>query len=93
MVGHRGTIGELAACRQCWFKHDRRHIQVVKDSVKQLPKGYRSGRKVMIRTDSAGGAHGFLDWLTAKGRNFSYSVGFPIHGAVDDVTHLIPKNG
>ena len=57
------------------------HIQVVKDSVKQLPTGYRSGRKIMIRTDSAGGTHGFLDWLTAKHRNFSYSVGFPIHGA------------
>jgi len=69
------------------------HIQVVKDSVKQLPKGYRSGRKVMIRTDSAGGTHGFLDWLTAKGRNFSYSVGFPIHGAVADVLPLVPKGG
>ena len=69
------------------------HIQAVKDSVKQLPQGYRSGRKVMIRTDSAGGTHGFLDWLTAKGRNFSYSVGFPIHGAVAEVLPLVPKNG
>lgn len=69
------------------------HIQVVKDSVKQLPKGYRSGRKLMIRTDSAGGTHGFLDWLTAKHRNFSYSVGFPIHGAVADVLPLIPSEG
>jgi len=69
------------------------HIQVVKDSVTQLPKGYRSGRKIMIRTDSAGGTHGFLDWLTAKGRNFSYSVGFPIHGAVADVLPLVPNDG
>ena len=69
------------------------HIQVVKDSVTQLPKGYRSGRKIMIRTDSAGGTHGFLDWLTAKHRNFSYSVGFPIHGPVADVLPLVPKNG
>lgn len=69
------------------------HIQVVKDSVKQLPHGYRSGRKVMIRTDSAGGTHSFLDWLTAKGHNYSYSVGFPIHGAVADVLPLVPKNG
>lgn len=29
------------------------------------PKAYRLGRKIMIRTDSAGGTHGFLDWLTA----------------------------
>lgn len=69
------------------------HIQVVKDSVKQLPVGYRSGRKIMIRTDSAGGTHGFLDWITAKHRNFSYSVGFPIHGAVADVLPLVPKSG
>lgn len=48
------------------------HIQVVEDSLKQLPSGYRSGRRVMIRTDSAGGTHGFLDWLTAKHRDFSY---------------------
>ncbi len=69
------------------------HIQVVKDSLKQLPEGYRAGRKIMIRTDSAGGTHDFLNWLTAKGRNFSYSVGFPIHGAVADVLPLIPKQG
>jgi hypothetical protein len=47
----------------------------------------------MIRTDSAGGTHGFLDWLTARGRNFSYSVGFPIHGAVADVLPLVPNDG
>ncbi len=28
----------------------------------------------MIRHDSAGGTQGFLDWLTAKRRNFFYSV-------------------
>ena len=69
------------------------HIQVVKDSLKRLPKGYRSGRKAMIRTGSAGGTHGFLDGLTAKHRNFSYSVRFPIHGAVEAVLPLIPKVG
>lgn len=69
------------------------HIQVVKDSLKQLPKGYRAGRKILIRTDSAGGTHGFLDWLTARGRNFSYSVGFPIHGSVEAVLPLIPEEG
>ncbi len=69
------------------------HIQIVKDSVKQLPTGYRSGRRIMIRTDSAGGTHGFLDWLTAQHRNFSYSVGFPIHGAVEAVLPLVPKTG
>ncbi len=69
------------------------HIQVVKDSIKQLPDGWRSGRRIMIRTDSAGGTHDFLKWLTAKGRNFSYSVGFGISGPVEKVLPLIPKDG
>ena len=69
------------------------HIQMVKDSLKQLPKEHRSGRKVMIRTDSAGGTHGFLEWPSAKHRNLGYSVGFPIHGAVEAVLPLIPKGG
>ena len=67
------------------------HITVVRDSLKQLPVGYRSGRKVMIRTDSAGGTHEFLNWLTARHRNLGYSVGFPIHGAVEAVLPRIPK--
>lgn len=67
------------------------HIQVVKDSVMQLPTVYGSRRKVMISTDSAGGTYGFRDWLSAEHRNFSYSVGFPIHGPVADVLPLVPK--
>ncbi|THJ64024.1 IS1380 family transposase [Arthrobacter echini] len=68
------------------------HIQVTKDALQQLPKGFRSGRKVLIRTDSAGGTHEFLDWLTHPRRNLSYSVGFPIHGAVEAVLPLVPKD-
>lgn len=45
----------------------------------------------MIRTDFAVGTHGFLDWLTAMGHNFSYLVGFPIHGAVADILPLVPQ--
>lgn len=67
------------------------HISVVRDAVKQLPAGYRSGRKVMIRADSAGGTHGFLRWLTAPSRNLGYSVGFPIQGAVEVALPGIPK--
>jgi hypothetical protein len=66
------------------------HIQIVKDALKQLPAGHRSGRKVMIRTDSAGGTHEFLHWLSARHRNLGYSVGFPIYGAVEKVLPLIP---
>lgn len=49
---------------------------------KPLATLWRSGQKIMIRTDSAGGTHGFLDWLTEKRRNFSYSVRFTISEAV-----------
>lgn len=31
------------------------HVAVTREALAQLPKGFRSGRKVMIRTDSAGG--------------------------------------
>lgn len=67
------------------------HITVTAAALKQLPKGFRSGRKVLIRTDSAGGTHEFLDWLTAKHRNLGYSVGFPIHGQVAEALPLVPK--
>jgi len=67
------------------------HIHVTKEALKQLPAGYRSGRKVMIRTESAGGTHEYLDWLTHPLRNLGYSVGFPLHGAVEAVLPRIPR--
>lgn len=45
----------------------------------------------MIRTDSAGGTQGFLHWPTARHRNLGYSVGFPIHGAIETALPLIPE--
>ncbi|WP_026551431.1 IS1380 family transposase, partial [Arthrobacter sp. H20] len=68
------------------------HIEVTKDALQQLPAGFRSGRKVMIRTDSAGGTHGFLHWLTHPRRNLGYSVGFPLHGAVEAALPRVPKS-
>jgi hypothetical protein len=55
------------------------HIIVTRDALRQLPctaKGGRVGRKVLIRTDAAGGTHDFVDWLTA--RKLSYSLGFTL---------------
>jgi hypothetical protein len=52
---------------------------VARDALRQLPftaRGGRVGRKVLIRTDSAGGTHDFLDWLHA--RKLGYSVGFTL---------------
>ena len=68
------------------------HIQVTRDALEQLPASYRAGREVLIRTDSAGGTHEFLNWLTAPTRDLAYSVGFPIHGAVEAALPLIPKD-
>ena len=55
------------------------HITVTRDALRQLPftaHGGRVGRKVLIRTDAAGGTHEFVDWLTA--RKLSYSLGFTL---------------
>jgi hypothetical protein len=55
------------------------HIRVTRDALRQLPftaKGGRVGRKVLIRTDAAGGTHEFVDWLVA--RKLSYSLGFTL---------------
>jgi hypothetical protein len=53
------------------------HITVVRECLRQLPftaKGGRIGRKVLIRTDGAGGTHAFVDYLTKQ--KLSYSIGF-----------------
>ena len=52
------------------------HITVTREALRQLPfhTSGRVGRKVLIRTDSAGGTHEFLDYLTNRG--LAYSVGF-----------------
>ena len=35
-------------------------------------------RKVLVRADSGGGTHGFLEWLTAPSRRLHYSVGMTV---------------
>ncbi|WP_066913280.1 IS1380 family transposase [Millisia brevis] len=52
------------------------HITVLRQALVQLPSvtGYRVGKKVLIRADSAGGTHDFLDHLHK--RRLTYSVGF-----------------
>ncbi|ELB92169.1 putative transposase [Rhodococcus wratislaviensis IFP 2016] len=53
------------------------HIELARECLRQLPftaKGGRVGRKVLIRTDGAGGTHAFVDYLERQ--KLSYSVGF-----------------
>ena len=52
------------------------HIEVTRLALAQLPR--RARRRVLIRTDSGGGTHGFLAWLTRPSRRLHYSVGMTI---------------
>ncbi len=56
------------------------HIAVVQAAFDALPgRNRRPGKRVLIRTDGAGGTKEFLGWLTR--RRLAYSVGFtlPLH--------------
>jgi hypothetical protein len=66
------------------------HITVTRKALAQLPghtPDARPGRKVLIRTDGAGGTHAFVTWLTT--RRLSYSIGFTL-GDIGDVLATIP---
>jgi hypothetical protein len=66
------------------------HIAVVRAALTQLPSHQsrpRPGRKVLIRTDGAGGTHEFLNWLVSQ--RLSYSVGFTL----PDTFAQMPKHG
>jgi hypothetical protein len=52
------------------------HVKATRLALAQLPRHLR--RRVLVRTDSGGGTHGFLTWLTAKSRRLHYSVGMTI---------------
>jgi hypothetical protein len=62
------------------------HIEATRLALAQLPARLR--RRVLIRTDSGGSTHEFLNWLTRPGRRLAYSVGFTI---TDDVQEAILK--
>jgi hypothetical protein len=67
------------------------HITVTRDALRQLPftaNGGRIGRKVLIRTDAAGGTHEFVEWLHA--RKLSYSLGFTLSDEAVERLALIP---
>src|SRR4051795_3731242 len=65
------------------------HIQTAKLALLQLPKARR--RQVLIRTDSGGGTHEFLTWLT--GRRLEYSVGFTIGEDLQNAILTFPETG
>ncbi|MGY2033617.1 IS1380 family transposase [Nocardia gipuzkoensis] len=66
------------------------HKRVLSEALAQLPwqPSWRVGRKVLVRTDSGGGTHEFLDYCHR--RRLQYSIGFTL---TDDIveamdTHL-----
>jgi hypothetical protein len=64
------------------------HIEVARLALAQLPRRLR--RRVLVRTDSGGGTHDFLTWLTKPGRQLHYSLGFPITEDIQDAILTIP---
>jgi Transposase DDE domain group 1 len=61
-------------------------IEAARLALAQLPGRLR--RKVLIRADSGGGTHEFLDWLTSRSRRLHYSVGMTI---TEDMQQAIVK--
>ena len=69
------------------------HIEISKAALAQLPStgpGRRPGRKVLIRTDGAGGTHDFIKWLA--GQRLQYSVGFSLNENAVSKLELIPES-
>jgi hypothetical protein len=77
----RGTAVGHAAARQRGVEHRSRSPRGDPGSVAAVAlrrQGRWIGRKVLIRTDSAGATHEVADWLTA--RHLSYSLGLTLAG-------------
>ncbi|MET8410238.1 IS1380 family transposase [Streptomyces sp. NPDC005195] len=68
------------------------HITTTRLALAQLPKRHRRGRSTLIRTDSAGGTHEFLAWLSQRGRWLSYSVGMTITDAIHQAVLKVPAS-
>jgi len=64
------------------------HIEVARLALAQLPRGLR--RRVLIRTDSGGGTHEFLNWLAHPGRRLHYSVGMTISDDIAEAILTVP---
>ena len=68
------------------------HISVTRAALAQLP--FRTsgavGKKILIRSDGAGGTHAFLEYLTA--RKLSYSVGFTLTDSMAEAVDEIPED-
>ena len=64
------------------------HIEATRLGLAQIPRHLR--RRVLIRSDSGGGTHDYLTWLTKPGRRLAYSVGFTITEDIQDAILAVP---
>ncbi len=66
------------------------HIAVTKQALAALPgvNPARPGRKVLVRTDGAGGTKAYLGWLAARG--VQYSLGWTLPAGMPTLYRLIP---
>ena len=58
--------------------------------VSAVNAGHRLGRRVLVRTDGAGGTRQLIEWLT--GQRLSYSVGFTLPANTPDLLAKIPDS-
>lgn len=61
------------------------HVELLEQAVAQLPvpteaEDHENGVEVLVRADSAGATHGFVDAIVAK--SFEFSIGFDVTEAV-----------
>lgn len=58
----------------------------------RLPKGFRRGRRTLIRTDSGGGTHEFPGRLAVRSRWLSYSAGMTIDDTMHQTVPEVPAS-
>jgi len=66
------------------------HIEAARLALAQLPRHLR--RRVLVRTDSGGGTHEFLTWLTARSRRLRYSVGMTLTEDMQEAVLKVPAS-
>jgi hypothetical protein len=64
------------------------HIEAARLALAQIPRRLR--RRVLFRTDSGGGTHEFLTWMTSPGRRLHYSVGMTITQDIQEAILALP---
>jgi hypothetical protein len=67
------------------------HIEATRLSLTQIPK--KLHKQVLVRTDSGGGTHEFLTWLTRPHRRLKYSIGFTITDQMQTAILAVPAHG